>query len=268
VGAYRDTEVRPADPLGLLLADLAQARRVRHHALGPLPLEDAAILLDDLLAGVAGAERTAHEAVLHHAGGVPFFLVSYAQALQQGSAQGVPWDLGQGVRQRVALLPERAGQLLGVAAIVGRRVPHALLLAVAGQPEDAVLAGLEAACRARLLLEEGDDGYTFAHDVIREVVEADVGAARRALLHRRVAEALEGDSGGASPELLAYHYARGGVPDKAVVYLELAGDRAWAQRAQGAAETHYREVLDRLVALGRTQDAVRVREKLVLSQTA
>ena len=39
VGAYRDTEVRPADPLGLLLADLAQARRVHHHALGPLPLD-------------------------------------------------------------------------------------------------------------------------------------------------------------------------------------------------------------------------------------
>jgi tetratricopeptide (TPR) repeat protein len=162
----------------------------------------------------------------------------------------------------VALLPAAGQEVLGAAAIVGRRVPRALLLAVAAQPEDAVLAGLEAACRARLLLEEGDDGYTFAHDVIREVVEADVGAARRALLHRRVAEALEGDSGGASPELLAYHYARGGVPDKAVVYLELAGDRAWAQRAQGAAETHYREVLDRLVTLGRTQDAVRVREKL------
>jgi predicted ATPase len=119
VGAYRDTEVRPADPLGLLLAGLAQARRVRHHALGPLPLEDAATLLDDLLAGVAGAERAAQEAVLHHAVGGPSSWSVYAQALSAGVTEAMPWDLAQGVRQRVALLPEPAGQLLGVAAIVG-----------------------------------------------------------------------------------------------------------------------------------------------------
>src|SRR5205085_6472643 len=77
-----------------------------------------------------------------------------------------------------------------------------------------------------------------------------------------VAEALEGGSEGAQPELLAYHYARGGVPDKAVVYLERAGDHAWGQRADGAAAGHYREALDRLDGLGRSHDAARVREKL------
>ena len=126
--------------------------------------------------------------------------------------EGVPWDLAQGVRQRVALLPEAGaggpggGGGGGAAARRGRCWRRS-----AGQPEEAVLAGLEAACRARLLLEEGDDGYAFAHDLIREVVEAELGAARRAVLHRRVAEALEGDPGSASPELLAYHYGRGGA---------------------------------------------------------
>jgi hypothetical protein len=37
-----------------------------------------------------------------------------------------------------------------------------------------VPAGLEAARRARLLLDELDDGYAFAHDLIREVVEAEL----------------------------------------------------------------------------------------------
>src|SRR5207248_2605439 len=102
-----------------------------------------------------------------------------------------------------------------VAAIAGRRAPRAVLMAAAGQAEETVLAGMEAACRARLLREEGADAYAFAHDVIREVVEADVSAARRAVLHQRVATALERDPSGASPELLAYHHARGGAPDKA-----------------------------------------------------
>lgn len=48
--------------------------------------------------------------VLQRAGGVPFFVVSYAHALRQGDlgggADGVPWDVAQGVRQRVAALPE------------------------------------------------------------------------------------------------------------------------------------------------------------------
>jgi transposase/Tfp pilus assembly protein PilF len=62
--------------------------------------------------------------------------------------------------------------------------------------------------------------------------------------------------------LLAYHYARGGIQDRAVQYLELAGDHAWAQRAHGAAERHYREVVDRLEAMGCAREAVHVREKL------
>ena len=36
----------------------------------------------------------------------------------------------------------------------------------------------------------GEDGCEFAHDVIREVVEADLSAARQKVLHRRLAEIL------------------------------------------------------------------------------
>jgi len=261
VGAYRDTEVRPADPLGLLLADLAQARLVSRQQVGPLAAADAAALLEDLLVDTPGGGALV-DGVLRRAGGTPFFLVSYAQALRQGGVDEVPWDLAQGVRQRAAVLPEAARLVLGAAAVVGRRAARGVLTAVVRQPEEVVLAGLEAACGARLLLEDDDDAYVFAHDLIREVLEADLGAARRAMLHRRVAEALEDDPAGASPELLAFHYGRGGAWDEAMRYLEVAGDHAWSQRAHGAAEGHYREALDRLERLGRGLDALRVREKL------
>jgi tetratricopeptide (TPR) repeat protein len=262
VGAYRDTETQPADPLNVLLSDLAQARLIRRVPLGPLDTQDASTLLAELLAGIAEEHHAPAERALERAGGVPFFLVSYAQALHQGSTEGAPWDLAQGVRQRVALLPEAARQLLGVASIIGRQVPRVLLAAAAGQSEEDVLPALEAACRARLLVEEGAAGYVFAHDVIREVLEADVGAARRALLHRKVAVALEGASVAVRPELLAHHYIWGGDQGKAVQYLELAGDRAWSERAYTAAADQYGEAVTRLEQLGRAPDAVRVREKL------
>jgi hypothetical protein len=69
--------------------------------------------------------------------------------------------------------------VLGVAAVDGRTVPPAVLVA-AGQAEREALAALDAACRARLLVLQGADGYQFAHDVIREVIEADLGVGQGA----------------------------------------------------------------------------------------
>lgn len=267
VGAYRDTDVGPGHPFGLVLADLAQSGLAEQHTLGPLDRPEAAALLTDLLIDLEGDQTATIEAVLERADGTPFYLVSYAQALRLGNQDQVPWSLAQGIRQRMAQVPQ-AREVLGAAAVIGRQVPRALLLAVVGQPEEAMLEALEAACGARLLLEKGEDAYVFAHDLIREVVEDGLGAARRAVLHRRVAETLE-LTPGAPPELLAYHYSRSDAQDKALEYLERAGDHDEAQRAHGSAEAHYRELLDRLDRLGREPDAARVREKLgeVLSRT-
>ncbi len=192
--------------------------------------------------------------------------------LERAATEAIPWDVAQGVRQRVALLPEAAREALGAAAVAGRRARVALLAEALGRPVGEMLDGLEAACRARLLVEDGDDAYAFAHDVIREVVEGDVGAARRAALHRRVAQALErghgqgddGDGNRAAPELLVYHYEAGGDVAAAARAAEEAGDRAWGQRALAAAEGSYGEALGRLEGLGPdgARAALRVREKL------
>jgi tetratricopeptide (TPR) repeat protein/transcriptional regulator with XRE-family HTH domain len=267
LGAYRDTEVPAQDALAGTLGDLAQAGLAAQHALRPLAPADAARLLEELVpeerAG-AGAQR---ERVLQRAGGVPFVLVSYAQALRTHlPAEGptdvaVPWDVAQGVRQRVAALAPLAHELLDVAAVVGRQAPWRVLQGVVAQPEEAVVAALEEACQARLL-EEEPEGYRFAHDVIREVVEGQLSQGRRLLLHWRIAETLEAAEGEPPVELLAYHYSQGDVHDKAVHYLEQAGERAQAQYAHAAAEAYYRELVERLDRLGRVCEAARAREKL------
>ena len=143
---------------------------------------------------------TAHPArwvpTLYFAEGVPFFVVSCAQALREGTlqdggaAEGVPWDLAQGLRQRVVALAPEAREVLGVVAVAGGAVSRALLSQVVALPEREVLAALEAACDARLLEEAGPAAYRFTHDVIREVVEASLGAGRRMLVHRDIARAL------------------------------------------------------------------------------
>ncbi len=272
IGAYRDTEVRPGEPLGILLADLAQAGLAQHHALAPLAPVEAGQLLAGLL---AGEEREAGETemepalaalvprVVQRAGGVPFYLVSYARGLQAGLGESIPWDLAQGLRQRVAALSGEAQEVLGVAAVLGRVVQPGELIAVAEQPQGVVLAALEAAERARLLVADGRT-YRFAHDLIRDTVEADVGLARQLLLHRRAAEVLAQEVP-CPLERVAYHYGHSAAPRQAVPYLEQAGDQARTQGAYAAAEGYYRAALDGLGGVettGTSSDAARLQAGL------
>jgi tetratricopeptide (TPR) repeat protein len=266
VGAYRDTEVHPDHPLTTLLADLAPAGLAQQEQLGPLSEQEAAQLLTALLPATDGVGEGLQRQVLQRTGGMPFFLVSCVQALRVSRGEwekdAVPWDLRQSIRQRVAVLGQTTQEVLGIAAVMGREMHRTPLLDVMARDEDEVVAALDEACQARLLIEHGGDDYQFAHDVIQEVVESDLGTARRTVLHRRVAEALERDPAGVLPELLAYHYTHSNTPNLAMPYLELAGDRAASQYAHAAAESYYRALLDRLERPGHPEVEARVWEKL------
>ena len=74
VGAYRDTEVGPHNPLGITLADLAQRGLARRHVLTPLAEEEAGQLLVTLLQGMEGNHTALLTQIARRTGGVPFFL--------------------------------------------------------------------------------------------------------------------------------------------------------------------------------------------------
>jgi predicted ATPase len=253
--AYRETEVRAQDALNLFLADLSRDELAARLGLGVLSDGAAAELLGQLLGQLpddtAAGDASLRQQVLRRAGGVPFFLVSYARSLRatdRAAAEPVPWDAGQSVRQRVAAVSATTRALLGVAAIIGRVVPGGLLVEVAGRPEEETLGALEAAGEARLLLQESAEGnaYRFVHDLIREVVEADLSPARRTALHRRVAAALERrprHERVSRAADLAYHYAEAGEEERALPYAMLAGDQAEALFAHHEAERYYRGAL-------------------------
>src|SRR5262249_16678785 len=156
IGAYRDTEVGPRHPLATLLGDLAHAGLATQRTLAPLEEADAGRLLDAVLAeqGAPAGGDSGRAPGVRRAGGGRLLVVSWGQALRAGldaagagGPVGVPWDVAQGLRQRLAALPESGQELLGVAAIVGREAPRALLLAVAGRAEQEVVAALEGAAR-------------------------------------------------------------------------------------------------------------------------
>ncbi|MBE3561127.1 MAG: AAA family ATPase, partial [Ktedonobacteraceae bacterium] len=231
VGAYRITEVSLQDPLSAFLSELAREGKVRQIEPGPLADEEARELLRAVLAESLESGETVIERVLERAGGIPFFLISCARGVQVGAlsldkgAPVLPWDVRQTIRQRIAALPEAVGELLRVAAVIGRAIPAEVLVAVAARPEQEVLTAVDVACQARLLIEAGET-YQFAHDLIREVVEAELSAVRRRALHRQVALAWEQRPAGCPPEVLAYHYAQAGELVVATDHLIHAAQRA------------------------------------------
>ena len=201
---------------------------------------------------------------MRRAGGVPFFLVSYAEQVSGGGQGGallaVPWTVAQVIGQRVAALPGPAKELLSVAAVAGRVVPHTLLAQVTGSDDEQVLEAVETALEARLLAEDGPDRYRFTHDLIRETVENGLSAARRRRLHRRIGQALEHQPG-ASAESLAFHFSHSGEDGTAAGYLELAGDQAQQRVAYAAAAEFYAAAAARLEAAGRPAEVAPVTEK-------
>src|SRR5262249_44491311 len=122
LGAYRDTDVAPGSPLGHLLADLARDGLLTTLALGQLAKDAAQELCEDVLARAAvpiAARSAIAERLLQRTGGVPYYVVSCAQAWsgrEVGEAAhpdatgvraevNVPWTVAQHIRQRVAALP-------------------------------------------------------------------------------------------------------------------------------------------------------------------
>jgi tetratricopeptide (TPR) repeat protein/transcriptional regulator with XRE-family HTH domain len=262
VAAYRAGDIGTRDALATLVADLAREGSAEPLQLGPLDQAHAAALLDTLLDQAPQATREAHDQALRRAGGVPFYLVSFAQELQAHGAADVtgreaapllPWQVAASIRQRVALLPEAAQEALAgvaVGAEASRGVPHGALATVArqlGHDEQWLATAVEAAQHAQLLMEVDQGAYTCAHELIGEVVRADLTTIRRRHLHRLLGEALEGL---AAPDrsrqsaALAWHFAEAGAPDRALPYAMLAGGHAEAVAAFGEAEQQYRTAID------------------------
>jgi len=295
LGAYRDTEVQPSDNLGLLLADLARDGLATQRSVGQLSQRDARALADLLLANLYdedqdqseegsakgsawGEERsprpplnrsTRVEQIVQRAGGVPYYLVTYALGLLTNGSEAepavsalavtpiptpppeqVPWQVATSIRQRVSALPQDAQLLLGALSVAGRSAPFALLAAMLARPKESLLHAVEAACQACLLEVAHSEAphlanYHFSHDLIRETVLQDLSAARRVLLHRAAGDAIEtlGFRDRRTAEL-AYHFTQAEEYARALPYALLAGDQAVAVFAHAEAERQYRAAIE------------------------
>jgi predicted ATPase len=255
LAAFRDSDLMSSARIGEFVAQLAHESTATLLALEPLSEAEAEELLCGLLPDPHGW-GTVVPAVLRHAGGIPLFLVSYAEELIRRDAAGpdpdLPWTVMQVVRQRVAELPPDTRELLGLAAVTGRVDDPELLGHVMSRPKEDVLAALDRACAARLLTDEPGT-YRFVHELVRETIERDLSAGRRRLWHERIGRALvcrlEGGRRESVAEI-ASHFRAAGEVQEALNWYVRAADSAAAVFGYEDAERHYRTAAELARELG------------------
>jgi DNA-binding CsgD family transcriptional regulator len=109
------------------------------------------------------------------------------------------------VLARVQGLSEPAQQVLRVAAVAGRRVPHRVLAEAAGQPEADLERGLREAIGAGVLAADSTSGtYAFRHALLQEAAYGELLPSEQTRLHTAYARILTSDAEGSAAEL-AHH---------------------------------------------------------------
>ncbi|PWW21970.1 putative ATPase [Geodermatophilus normandii] len=207
-----------------LAARLPGARRLRLPGLGA---DEVADLVAELRGGPPPGAVAA--TLAERTGGNPFFVTELA-ALPPSAGEGVPAGVRDVVRLRLAGLPPAARGVLAAAAVAGRDVPVGLLAAVA--PGDD--GGVTTALGADLLVETSPGRVRVAHDLVREVLLADLGPVERARVHGRVADVLEaGPAAATAAGAIAVHRseAAAGGPDPAAARACLRAAREALDRA-------------------------------------
>lgn len=258
VGTYRPDQVGDDHPLSSLIHALQQDDQLTEIELAPLSKSETATLAQN----VAGREVHPDlvDCLYRETEGNPLFIVETVRGglpdevreLPSGGMVCVPRPLPSRMKDalmtRTAQLSPLSRSLAELAATIGREFTFDVLREASDAGEDRLVQGLDELWQRRIIREQGEDAYDFSHDKLREVLVADLSEARRRMLHRRVAQAMEhvyGDDVDGMAARIASHYERADEPQEAIVYYQLAADLARRMQAEEEA-ARYRQRASRL----------------------
>ncbi|MCL4860228.1 MAG: AAA family ATPase [Caldilineaceae bacterium] len=161
------------------------------------------------------------------------------------------------IHSRLAQLSPAARALAQVAATIGRAFTVDVLAAASGCEEEGLVRSLDELWQRRIVREQGANTYDFSHDRIRDVAYGDMRPARRRMLHRRAAQALEklySDNLDAICGQLAVHYEQAGLTQQAITYHRRAATAAHHLVAYPEMEAHLNKSLALLDLLPATPE--------------
>lgn len=210
------------------LVDDGGGIRLRLEGLGVSDLQTLAAAVGGQTLSVRAARR-----LRDHTEGSPLHALALLReigprALDRQDPLPAPSSFALLVLARLGACSLPAARLVVAASVLGQRCSFATALRLAGELpdpwealEETVSAGLLGVDRAR-----ADFALAFRHPLVRAAVYADLGPARRAGLHARAAQLLDGDAA------LTHRVAAAGPEDPTLADVLIA--RAAASAARGA----------------------------------
>jgi DNA-binding CsgD family transcriptional regulator/tetratricopeptide (TPR) repeat protein len=245
VVTYRNDEPGQQQ-LGPYLAELDRGGSVERLLLARLDRAETGAQLTGILGAVPAVDLV--DGVFDRSEGNPFFTEELLESARAGSST-LPTTLRDLLQGRIEALPEPARQVLRVAAVAGRQVPHPLLAAVAGLDEGPLDGALREVVAYQLLVPR-EDGYQFRHALLREVVDAGLLPGERTRLHAAYAHALAEwpELSAGSPAVvvaeLAIHWDAAGESARALPARIRAGLAAERAHAFTEAQRHFERALE------------------------
>jgi DNA-binding SARP family transcriptional activator len=280
VGAYRDVDPTPADPLTTTLTELAREPVTRQLALTGLGEEHVVHFIELAAPGRPGTELA--PAVHAETEGNPLFVGEIVRLLAEenrledpvAAPLAIPQSVREVIGRRLRNLSDPCNRLLTLASVLGREFDLDALASVSGLSPGEILELLDEAMETRVVSEvPGAIGrMRFAHALIRDTAYHGLTRSGRVQLHREVGEALEAlyapDLDPHLPEL-AHHYfesAAGGNGQKAVDYARRAGSLAIDLLAYEEAVRLYEMALEALGLDGAASAELRCELLLALGE--
>ncbi|MFN2274634.1 MAG: ABC transporter substrate-binding protein, partial [Anaerolineales bacterium] len=234
------------------------------------------------------------EALFQHTKGHPLFLVELLRSMQERGdlvrdeegrwIQGgeVDWEtlparIEGVIEERLGRLEPELHEILRVASVEGEAFTAQVLQELLGTDDRALYRALgqQLGREHRLVREQGLlelpgrrlSRFAFRHALFQGHVYLSLSAPEKSRYHAEVGAALEalyGDERGQIASQLARHFQLGGIPDKAVEYAIMAGDRARLVHAFAEAAGFYEQALGLLEGSGKAELTARTLLKLGL----
>jgi hypothetical protein len=242
---FRSDELHRTHPLRPLLAALDRIDWVERVELPRLSRHDTAELALRILGREPAAGLT--EALYRRSEGNPLFVETLLCCDGELSPE-LPESLRDLLLDSVRRLPEDTQEVLRIASAGGAVTGHALLTAVTGLDDAALVRALRPAVTANALRPQGD-GYAFRHELIREAVHDDLLPGEHGRLHSRFAQAIDADPGLVPPGRAAVEMAHHWHMAHDSVWALIAAWQAAAQAGRAVAAAERLSLLARVLEL-------------------